>query len=142
MAEIPKYNVISKDEIHIIQERNWVPVLLAGEAIPSLFQGIPEDKLMAVYASGTFWDSRMVILGDTEVDNVIAGFDIFRYDEKDETHGKPINKDHYIVVDNKSDDMYPIFGPEKVDGDHWLEKLPETHPEIEIIEFRDDNESK
>ena len=136
MAKRRRYKVMSKDELRIVQERNWMPVLLVGDAIPSLFQGIPEEKLIAVYASGTFWDSRMVMLGDSVVDNVVAGIDIFRYDAKDKARGKPINKDHYIVVDNNSDDMYFILGPEKVDGDHWFGKLSETHPEIEIIEFR------
>ena len=142
MTQKRRYKVLSKDELRIVQERNWMPVLLAGNAIPSLFQGIPEEKLMAVYASGTYWDSRMVVLGDNVVDNVVAGFDIFRYDAKDESRGKPINKDHYIVVDNNGDDMYTILGPEKVDGDHRFEKLPETHPGIEIIEFRNEDENE
>lgn len=136
MAKRQRHKPISKDELRIVQERNWIPVLLAGEAIPSLFQGIPEETLMAVYASGTYWDTRMVMLGDAVVGNVVAGFDIFRYDAKDELHGRPINKDHYIVVmDSKGDDMYLILGPEKVDGDHWFNRLPETHPEIEIIDI-------
>ncbi len=77
-------------------------------------------------------------LGDTVIDNVVAGYDVFRYDSNDEIKGYPINKDHYIVLNNtNSDDKYLVVGP--IEGDHqWLAELPKIHPEIEITELPED----
>jgi len=106
---------------------------------------IQDEKLqkMAVYGSGTYYDMRIVQLGEEVIPYVVAGYDVFRYDEKDEEKGYPINKDHYIVIsDTTSDERFLVLGPEKVEGDHWFTELPKEHPEIEITEFpgEDDGE--
>ena len=83
---------------------------------------------------------RIVQLGEEVIPYVVAGYDVFRYDEKDEAKGYPVNKDHYIVFrDTTSDERFLVIGPEKIEGDHWFKELPKEHPEIEITEFPDEN---
>lgn len=143
MAKRRRYKMASKNELKVVLERNWVQVSLRGRAIPSWLKGISEEKLIAVYASGSSWYPQNIELDGTVIGNVVAGYDVFRYDIKDEKRGTPVNKDHYIVIrDLTSDAMYLIIGPEKVDGDHRFPGLPKTRPEIEITEIpsEDDDE--
>ena len=140
MTKRHRYKVMSADELRIVQERNWMPVTLAGAAIPAWMRGIPEERLLQVMGSGTFWDTQMEELGDTVIENVVAGYDVFRYDANDESLGYPVNKDHYVVFkDSGNDEMYFVAGPVK-DDDHWLSELPEACPTIEIIEFPSDED--
>lgn len=127
---------MSKDELRLVQERNWVPVSFAGGAIPTWLNNFLPKNLLAVYGSGTYYNERIVQLGNQVIPCVVAGFDVFRYDQRDEIRGVPVNKDHYIVIrDTTSDERYLVIGPETVDGDHWFAELPKEHPEIEITEF-------
>jgi hypothetical protein len=143
MAKRRRYKTMSKAELSLVQERNWIPVSFAGVALPSWLRGIPEEKLMAVYGSGTYYDMRIAQLGEALIPYVVAGYDVFRYDPKDEEKGTPVNKDHYIVIsDTTSDERFLVIGPEKVDGDHWFAELPKEHPEIEITEFPSDDENE
>jgi hypothetical protein len=141
MAKRHLYKVMPADELRLVQKRNWIPISFAGAAIPSLFKSIPADKLLAVYASGAVYDMRIEQLGDEIIPHVVAGYDVFRYDSKDESKGFPINKDHYIVIkDLTSDERFFIRGPNKIEGDHWFTELPKNHLEIEIIEFPSNDE--
>jgi hypothetical protein len=142
MAKRKRYKKTPRTEVKILQERNWMSVSLAGAAIPSFLGRIPHDRLMAVYGSGTFWNHQILKYGNDIHDNVIGGYDVFRYDPKDEPKGYPVNKDHYIVLnDTTTDDMYIILGP--TDSDHeWLAELPKINPEIEITELPEDNEDE
>ena len=95
---------------------------------------------MAVYGSGTYWDHQILKYGDDIHKNVIAGYDVFRYDLKDEPKVYPVNKDHYIVLnDATTDDMYFVLGPTTSDHE-WLADLPKVRPEIEITELPEDDE--
>ena len=117
-----------------------MPISLAGAALPSWLQRIPKDRLICVYGSGTYWDYQILRYGDDTHYNVVAGYDVFRYDPKDEPKGYPVNKDHYIVInDTSSDNKYFVLGPTTSDHE-WLEELPKVHPEIEITEIPEDDE--
>jgi hypothetical protein len=143
MAKRHRYKVMSKDELRLVQERNWIPVSFAGAALPSWLSGVPEEKLLAVYGSGTYYDMRIVQLGEEVIPYVVGGYDVFRYDEKDAAKGYPVNKDHYIVIkDTTSDERFFVLGPEKVEDDHWFRELPNEHPEIEITEFPGENDDE
>lgn len=143
MAKKHRYKIISKDELRLVQERNWMPVSFAGAALPSWLNGMPKENLVATYGSGTYFDERIVQLGDQVIPYVVAGYDVFRYHKKDEAIGFPINKDHYVVIrDPASDERYLVIGPEILDGDHWFAELPKEHPEIEITEFPNDEEDE
>jgi hypothetical protein len=140
MAKRKRYKKTPKAEVKILQERNWVPVSLAGAAIPSWLSSIPQERLMAVLGSGTYWDYQILKYGNEIHDNVIGGYDVFRYDAKDEPKGYPVNKDHYIILNvTTSDDMYVVLGPTSSDHE-WLVELPKIRPDIEITELPDDEE--
>lgn len=124
------------DEHIKVAERRWVPVVLIGDARPNWMRGIPEDRVGLVLASGTFIDPRIVEANGITYSGVVGGMDIYRYDEKDVGKGYPFNKDHYIVIQHPTkDEVLLLAGPIK-DDEHWLNKLPEIDPEIEILEFR------
>ena len=122
------------NEFEPISELLWVPVVLAGERRPEWMGGIPEEKVELVLASGTFIDPRIVQAHGATISGVVGGMDIYRYDQKDEAKGYPINKDHYLIVlDPLTDDALLVLGPYK-DHEHWLEELPNLPSGITIIE--------
>lgn len=90
MVKRHRYKRISKDELRLVQERNWLPVSLTGGAIPTWLNNFPKEHLVAVYGSGTYYDERIVQLGNEVIPYVVAGYDVFRYDPKDEVKGFPI----------------------------------------------------
>ena len=122
-------------EFSAIAKRDWMPVTLAGESVPYWMRGIPESRRIAIYASGSFGDSRSVIADGNSYSDVIGGIDVFRFDKKDQPKGFSVNQDHYIVViDPAQDDMLLVVGP--IEDDHrWLDKMPEVKPSIVIYEF-------
>lgn len=131
-----RYKQIKNDEFIPIAERTWVPVVLVGDARPDWMKGIPEDRVELVLASGTFIDPRIVEANGVTYSGVVGGIDIYRSDEKDVDKGYPFNKDHYIIVRNPAQEEFLLVaGPIKDDA-HWLDKLPELDPEIEVLEFR------
>jgi hypothetical protein len=142
MAKRKRYKKTPKAEVKILQERNWMSVSLAGAALPSWLHRIPKERLIGVYGSGTYWDYQIMKYGNEFPGNIVAGYDVFRYDPNDEPKGYPVNKDHYIVFnDTRSDDKYFVAGP--IESDHeWLAKLPKVHPEIEITELPEDDEDE
>jgi len=132
---------ITKREFTPIANRQWVPVMLVGDGRPDWMRCIPNDVVQLVLASGTCIDPRMAEIAGKNIFDVVGGMDVYRYDKDDERKGFPINKDHYLIVRNPdTDDALLVLGPRK-DHNHWLEKLPELSPNIEIIEKTDDAES-
>ena len=122
------------NEFEPISEFLWVPVVLAGDRRPEWMRGIPEEKVELVLASGTFIDPRIVQSHGATISGVVGGMDIYRYDQKDEAKGYPINKDHYLIVlDPSTDDALLVLGPNK-DHEHWLGELPNLPSDITIIE--------
>jgi hypothetical protein len=139
MSKRPRFKTISREEFGILQQRNWLPVALAGAAIPSFLSGLPQERLLRVFGSGTYYDERIEQLGDEVVPYVVGGLDVFRHDSKDAERGFAVNKDHYLVIrDLTSDKRFLVTGPLTVQGDHWFEKLPEEHPEIEVVDLPKD----
>ena len=127
-----------KNEFDKIADRQWVPVMLAGDGSPYWIKGIPEDKVEYILASGTYIDPRVVELNGVTYGDAVGGIDVYRYDEKDVDKGSPINKDHYILVrDPHEDNLLLIYGPLK-DNEHWLEQLPDLPNDIEVIESTED----
>jgi len=125
---------MTKQEFQPIADRIWIPVVLAGESLPHWMQGIPDEKVKLVLASGTFIDPRVLEAEGVTLSGVIGGIDIFRYDQGDTSKGYPINKDHYIIlIDPATQDALLVLGPYK-DHEHWLSKLPELPPDITVIE--------
>lgn len=125
---------MSKTEFAKIAERQWVPVLLTGEGRPDWMKGIPGEKLDMVLISGAFIDPRVVEHDGVTYSGVVGGMDIYRQDKKDREKGHPINKDHYIIVlDPTNDNALLVNGPLR-DNEHWLEKSPNLPEDIVVIE--------
>ena len=125
---------MTKKEFLQIAQRSWVPVSLVGEGKPKWMSNIPDDIVHLVLASGTFIDPKLVQTNGINISDVVGGIDIYRYDRKDEIKGFPINKDHYIVVlDRTTEDALLVHGPYK-DLGHRLFQLPNLPPDITIIE--------
>jgi hypothetical protein len=78
MAKRHRYKTISKDELRLVQERDWLPVSFTGGAIPTWLNNFPKEHLVAVYGSGTYYDERIVQLGNEVIPYVVAGYDFFR----------------------------------------------------------------
>ena len=130
------YKQMTKDEFIDVAERQWVPIVLLDAARPNLTSAIPEDRVHLVLASGSFIDPRIVEANGITYSGVVGGMDIYRYDEKDVGKGYPFNKDHYIIIQHPTkDEVLLLAGPIK-DDEHWLNKLPELDPKIEILEFK------
>lgn len=129
--------VIRADALSDILQRNLVPVELVGDALPPFTRAIPRQKLLRVYASGTdaggvaFLRPGVKVTGD-----VIGGFDIYRWDEKDP---KPINMDWYAMVRKREiPDLVYVVGPFKSEdpadeSKHWLDELPARFNDVEIL---------
>lgn len=133
-----KKKQMSKSEFAKIAERQWVPLLLIGDGRPDWMKGIPEEKLDMVLISGAFIDPRIVQHDGITYSGVVGGMDIYRQDKKDIEKGYPINKDHYIIVlDPTNDDALLVNGPLK-DNEHWLEESPNLPDDIIVIESTED----
>ena len=131
-----RYKQMTKDEFIQVVDREWVPVVLIDNARPDWMKNIPEDTVDLVLASGTFIDERTIKAHGITYSGVVGGIDIFRSDEKDVDIGFPFNKDHYIVMRHPhQDELLLVAGPIK-DDSHWLAKLPNLDPGIDILEFR------
>lgn len=132
----PRVKRMGVDEFELIARREWVPVVLAGDARPDWMGGVPEERVEFVLASGTFVDPRVIETQGVTYSGVVGGLDVYRRDEQDTEKGYPFNKDHYMIVRNAAKQEYLlVVGPIR-DDEHWLARLPEVYPEIEILEFK------
>jgi len=62
---------------------------------------------------------------------VVGGLDSYRYAPDGEERGYPVDKDHFLIIQNsvirRIDSLYVTIGPFKRDEDHHLPDLP---PEV------------
>jgi hypothetical protein len=111
-----------REEFYTVMEQNWRPVKLEGNAIPLLFQGIPENLLYSIYASGsslTGYNYSDEIIPSGEL---IGGIDIYRNSPDDPV---TLNKDWYAIIQiNDTDSKFLIRGPIR-DSEHWINEIPE-----------------
>jgi hypothetical protein len=125
---------MAKKEFDQIAERQWIPVVLAGEGKPQWMRGIPKEKVELVLASGIFNDPRIIEERGVTYSGLVGGIDIYRYDQNDEARGYPINKDHYVVIlDQDNDDALLVHGPLR-DNEHWISCLPDLPGGIVVID--------
>jgi hypothetical protein len=104
-------------------------------------KNIPRDKVELVLASGTFIDPRTVLAQGVTISGAVGGMDIYSHDPNDVSQGFPINKDHYVLMeDPDSGASLLVAGPYK-DNEHWLSELPELPPGITVIDPTGPDES-
>lgn len=120
------------DQFNEVLKRDWVPVELVGDAIPTWATGIPKEILGRIHASGTgsivssaAYKSASIPSGD-----LIGGIDIYRLAPDDPVN---FNKDWYAVVRCENDPtMLLVDGPIK-DAEHWLNEIPKRLKGAEIL---------
>jgi len=129
---------MSKQEFANVAERQWVPVVLSGEACPQWMRRIPKEKVRLVLASGIFNDQKVIEERGVTYSGLVGGIDIYRYDQNDEPLGYPINKDHYVIIlDQENNDALLVHGPLQ-DHEHWISQLPDLPEGIVVIDFTED----
>ena len=114
---------ITKQEFNKIQNKNWAPVILEDNDIPSILSGIPKEKLCLIVGSGSAATKNPEADGNLTLPNQVGGIDVYRYaEEKDDAE---LNKDWYRIVENPDnpDSLY-LIGPIR-DHEHWIDDIPE-----------------
>jgi hypothetical protein len=120
------------DEFEAVMERNWTPVKLVGEALPSWMDGIPETVMAATLASGVCSTGASSHYSSPKIPSglLIGGMDVYRHAPDDPV---PFNKDWYAIVTHPDDPtMLLVDGPHK-DAEHWLESIAERCKGLEIL---------
>jgi hypothetical protein len=107
-------------EFSDVQDRDWTPVELVGNAVPRFLSGIPRNVAYRFLASGQHNYSTEGAL--------VGGIDVYRHAPDDPV---ALNKDWYAVRAN-GDATLRIEGPFR-DTEHWLDKVPERYDCIEVL---------
>jgi hypothetical protein len=119
-------------EFQAVMTREWTPVKLVGDALPSWASGIPESVLATALASGTcnVDQSKLYHSEQIPAGQLIGGFDIYGHAPDDPV---PFNKDWYAVVKGPDDStVLLIDGPQK-DAEHWLFSIAEPCGLVEVL---------
>jgi hypothetical protein len=130
MGTKKRIKLMPRDQFDEVMRREWSPVKLEHDSIPSWLRGIPQDLLHAVYASGTA--SVGIPLIDHAVPSgvLMGGIDVYRTAPDDPYE---LNKDWYAVIAiPDSDGMLLIQGPIS-DSEHWLNEIPERLQGAEVL---------
>ena len=119
-----------REEFEEVMQREWHPVELTGDAIPTFLQGIPEERLHKIVASGVpvsgmVYKSEIIPSG-----NLIGGIDVYRNAPDDPVE---LNKDWYAVIRvPHTDTLLLVEGPIK-DEEHWIDEVPRRLNGAEIL---------
>lgn len=119
------------EQFEAVRRRDWVPVGLAGAAVPEWLQGIPLETIHCIAGSGTLY-RRMSYSGGAAImgGDLIGGIDVYRYAPDDPVE---LNKDWYaVLIDPDDDTMLLIDGPIR-DDEHWIDELPQRLKGIEVL---------
>ncbi len=119
-----------EEQFKEVLKRNWTPVQLVGGAIPLWLQGIPQDKLHSIYASGGGGVANSYTDGAIPSGVLIGGIDVYRNAPDDPVE---LNKDWYPVFSIAEENtIFLVAGPIK-DTEHWLNEIPERLDNVEIL---------
>lgn len=115
-----RFKTMANGEFKEVQDRDWTPVELVGDAVPGFLTGIPRDVAFRFLASG---ESSAAADGA-----VIGGIDVYRRAPDDRV---ALNKDWYAVHASAGGSLR-IRGPIK-DAEHWLDRVPRRYDGIEVL---------
>ncbi len=115
-----KPKTMPKIEFRDVQDRDWEPVELIGEAVPRFLAGIPRNVACRFLASGQHNYAAEGAL--------IGGIDVYRHAPDDPV---ALNKDWYAVRAN-SDATLRVEGPFR-DAEHWLDEVPARYDGIQVL---------
>jgi hypothetical protein len=126
-----KLKLMPVAEFEAVMQRNWIPVKLVGDALPSWMGNIPESIMAEVLVSGACpMSSRPYSSEQISSAELIGGIDVYRHSPDDPV---PFNKDWYAVIKHPHDPtMLLVDGPQK-DAEHWLESIEERCKGLEIL---------
>lgn len=111
---------MAKAEFGAVQDRNWTPVELVGEAVPTFLSNMPRHKAFRFLASG---ESNIEAEGA-----LVGGIDVYRHAPDDPV---ALNKDWYAVR-AAADGILHVHGPIR-DSEHWLNEVPERYNGVEVL---------
>lgn len=118
------------------EDLKWERLQGLKNAVPKEIHGIPDEKFYHATISGSLdsprTETKYGVSGD-----IVAGVDVWRYDEKDaERHGINFNKEHYFITRTGSspDFEYWLHGPfKKNEPDHWRAQIPDEYADCEVL---------
>ena len=115
----------------VLDKSNWIPYKLIGE-MPDWMKNIPKSKIHSIYASGSGVEPKE----ESGYNNVIGGFDIFRYAEQKD--GVNYNKDHVVVIRDITSDniLFVVETPKAEDSRHWINDIPDELEKAEILALK------
>ena len=120
------------EEFEQVLMRDWVPVELAGDAIPKWAQGIPPGSYLCASGTGTINNPLVSVYPNELIPSgaLIGGIDVYRRSPDDPVEW---NKDWYAVVRSGNDPTLLLVDGPKKDAEHWLNELPARVRGIEIL---------
>jgi hypothetical protein len=121
-----RVKTIPAAEFVTVFERQWRPVVLAGDAQPSFLRAIPEPIRCGIIASGQHVYEASDFIGGSPI---VGGIDVYRYSPDDPVR---LNKDWYAVRPSSDPNFLIVDGPHK-DCEHWVNEIPDRYAGAEII---------
>lgn len=115
-----RFKQMPSGEFREVQDRDWTPVELVGDAVPSFLSGLPRKLAFRFLASG---EAINAIDGA-----LVGGIDVYRHSPDDPV---ALNKDWY-GVHASGDGMLRVRGPVR-DHEHWLNAVPSRYNGIEVL---------
>lgn len=112
-----------KVEFIEVQNRDWTPVELVGDAVPTFLSRVPRHVAFRFLGSG---ENNNAVEGA-----LVGGIDVYRHSPDDPV---ALNKDWYSVRVG-ADACLRVEGPIK-DREHWLDEVPERYRGIEVLGIR------
>ena len=118
---------INSDLVYQLSEARWQPRALKDQNSPLCINRIPLRLRLGAMASGDLIQPVEMYLENVTV-VVVGGLDSYRYAPDGEERGYPVDKDHFLIIENRIrryvDSQFVTVGPFKRDGDHHLQDLP------------------
>lgn len=126
-----RFKFMPVSEFEGVWKQTWTPLKLLGNKQPAWTQGIPEEKVAHIYASGCPLPSDLPPGIPIPSGDLIGGIDIYRHAEPKD--GVKFNKDWYAIIRrSNSPQMLLVAGPYK-DHEHWCDKLATRLQNVEIL---------
>lgn len=130
MRKRKRIKIMPPEQFEEVRRRNWAPVKLEGDAIPSWLRGILGDVVDSIYASGTALPEMPFCDANIPSAQLIGGIDVYRKGQDDPYD---LNKDWCAVITLAgSDGMLLVMGPVS-DSEHWLDEIPDRLKGAEIL---------
>lgn len=129
---VKRVKKISVEQFEKIGQREWRPIEVVGDAVPDFLQGIPEERLHRIVASGTLCKCNGLVYSGEVLPSglLVGGIDVYRNAPDDPVE---LNKDWYAVIQiSETDTILLVEGPIK-DDEHWIDEIPRRLKGVEVL---------